>query len=79
MTKKLTRHGNSMALIIDKPLLQMLNITEETNLELFINNDSLVIRPVAKKSRRAKSNKEIREIAQEIMDEYSDVFKKLAQ
>lgn len=79
MTKKLTRHGNSMALIIDKPLLKMLNITEKTNLELSISNDSLIIRPMTRKSSRAKTNKEIREIAQEIMDEYADVFKKLAQ
>lgn len=77
MTKKLTRHGNSLALIIDKPLLQMLQISEKTNLELFIENNSLIIRPVAKKSKRSKS--EIKKIAQEIMDEYADVFKKLAK
>lgn len=77
MPKKLTRHGNSLALIIDKPLLQLLNISEKTNLELLIEDGALVIRPVKKQTKRSKS--EIKQIAQEIIDEYADVFKKLAK
>jgi antitoxin component of MazEF toxin-antitoxin module len=77
MSKKLTRHGNSLALIIDKPLLRLLNISEKTNLELLIEDGALVIRPTQKKSKRSKS--EIKKIAQEIMDEYADVFQKLAK
>ena len=30
MIKKLTKHGNSWALIIDKPVLDLLNINPET-------------------------------------------------
>ena len=77
MSKKLTKHGNSLALIIDKPILKMLNISEQTQLELSIYNNALVIRPVTKKKIRSKQ--EIKKIAQEIMDEYADVFKKLAK
>lgn len=77
MSKKLTRHGNSLALIIDKPLLKLLNITEKTNLELLIEDGTLVVRPVKKQIKRSKG--EIKRIAQEIMDEYADVFKKLAK
>ena len=77
MPKKLTRHGNSLALIIDKPLLQLLNISEKTNLELLIEDGALIIRPVKKQTKRSKS--EIKQIAQEIIDEYADVFKKLAK
>ena len=77
MSKKLTKHGNSLALIIDKPILKMLNISEQTQLELSIENNALVIRPVTKKKIRSKQ--EIKKIAQEIMDEYADVFKKLAK
>ena len=32
MIKKLQKHGNSMALIIEKPVLQALGITKETPL-----------------------------------------------
>ena len=77
MSKKLTRHGNSLALIIDKPLLRILNISEKTPLELLIEDGSLVIRPI--KGKKGRSKAEIKKIAEEIMDEYADVFKKLAQ
>lgn len=77
MSKKLTRHGNSLALIIDKPLLRLLNISEKTNLEILIEDGALIVRPVQGKKVRSKS--EIKRIAQEIMDEYADVFKKLAE
>ena len=77
MSKKLTRHGNSYALIIDKPLLQILNISEKTDLTLSIEDGALVIRPV--KSSSKKSKQEIKKIAEEIMVEYADVFKKLAK
>lgn len=77
MTKKLTRHGNSFALIIDKPLLRLLDISEKTNLDLFVEDGALIIRPA--KAKGKKSKQEIKKIAQEIMTEYADVFKKLAE
>ena len=64
-------------LVIDKPLLKMLNISEQTQLELSIEDNALIIRPVTKKVVRSKQD--IKKIAQEIMEEYADVFKKLAQ
>jgi antitoxin component of MazEF toxin-antitoxin module len=76
MSKKLTRHGNSLALIIDKPILRILNISEKTNLQLSIENNSLIIRPITQKKKRKQ---EIKKIAQEIINEYADVFKKLAE
>jgi putative addiction module antidote len=76
MSKKLTKHGNSLALIIDKPLLQMLNISEKTSLELLIEDGALIVRPMRQKRR---SKKDIKAIAQEIMKEYADVFHKLAK
>jgi antitoxin component of MazEF toxin-antitoxin module len=30
MNKKLTKHGNSLALVIDKPILELLKIKEST-------------------------------------------------
>ena len=34
MQKTLIKHGNSLALVIDKPILEMLQITPDTKLEL---------------------------------------------
>ena len=46
MTKKLTRHGNSLALVIDRPVLDLLNIDAETPLEIVTDGRVLVISPV---------------------------------
>ena len=47
MVKKLIRHGNSLALVIDKPVLDLLKITEETPLEIETQDGkSLQIRPL---------------------------------
>ena len=39
MTKRLTRSGNSLALVIDRPLLEALDIDAETELELSTDGD----------------------------------------
>ncbi|MCB9062834.1 MAG: AbrB/MazE/SpoVT family DNA-binding domain-containing protein [Halobacteriovoraceae bacterium] len=51
MIKNLTKHGNSMALIIDRPILDLLNISEGTPLEISTNGESLTISPVKDEKR----------------------------
>ena len=46
MIKKLSRHGNSMALIIDKPILEILNITDETPLKISTDGKIITIKPM---------------------------------
>lgn len=46
MIKTLKRHGNSMALVIEKPMMEALGITEETPLQVTVNGNALVITPV---------------------------------
>jgi antitoxin MazE len=46
MIKKLVPHGNSTALIIDKPILQLLKVDETTPLEITTDGKSLIISPV---------------------------------
>ncbi|KMY68601.1 AbrB family transcriptional regulator [Desulfocarbo indianensis] len=53
MIKKLTRHGNSMALVIDKPILELLNISSETPLEITTDGRSLTITPSRRGDRAA--------------------------
>jgi antitoxin component of MazEF toxin-antitoxin module len=43
--KRLIRHGNSLALVIDKPALELLGITEDTPIEVEIDGRGLVVRP----------------------------------
>ncbi len=55
MIKKLTKHGNSSALIIDRAVLELLEIDpEKTPLRVFTDGDSLVITPVRGKAHRKK-------------------------
>jgi len=46
MIKRLTRHGNSYALVIDKAILELLRIDPTAPLELTTDGESLVVRPV---------------------------------
>ena len=45
MIKKLVRHGNSLALVIDKAILDLLRIDHDTPLELITDGDVIIIKP----------------------------------
>lgn len=70
MLKKLVRHGNRFAIILDQPILQALNITEHTKLNISIEHDALIIKP---------EKKSTESVSQEIIEEYENVFDKLAK
>lgn len=46
MIKKLRKVGNSNALILDKPILELLGLKEEGQVKLTISDGSLVITPI---------------------------------
>ncbi|MHB1134936.1 MAG: AbrB/MazE/SpoVT family DNA-binding domain-containing protein [Chloroflexota bacterium] len=52
MLKKLTRHGNSLALVIDRAVLDLLKIDAETPLDISTDGESLTITPVRDEARR---------------------------
>ena len=54
MVKRLTAHGNSAALVIDKPVLELLHITMKTPLELVTDGRNLIISPVRGGKREAQ-------------------------
>jgi antitoxin component of MazEF toxin-antitoxin module len=43
LNKKLTAFGNSYGVVIDKPILELLNITNETELEVTTDNGRRII------------------------------------
>jgi len=45
MTKKLIHHGNSVALVIDKPILELLQISEDTLFEVTTDGKNLILSP----------------------------------
>ena len=46
MIKKLQKHGNSQAIVLDKTLMEALGINQDTPLQVNINGNSLIITPV---------------------------------
>jgi antitoxin component of MazEF toxin-antitoxin module len=75
MVKKLTKTGNSLALVLDKPLLEQLRIDENTALEVSTNGQVIVISPVRDKKRTAL----IKSLVDEAHREYEGVFRRLAE
>lgn len=51
MTKKLARHGNSRALVIEKPILDLLGIDDDTVMELHTDGESLILTPITAEMR----------------------------
>ena len=45
MTKKLIRHGNSAALVLDKALLDLLKVQMDTPLEVTTDGRNIIISP----------------------------------
>jgi len=75
MKKTLIKHGNSLALVIDKPILDMLQISADTPLEISTNGDQLLVTPCREKSRQKKIEGSLKKIN----EEFKDDLKRLAQ
>ncbi|HEV2970550.1 MAG TPA: AbrB/MazE/SpoVT family DNA-binding domain-containing protein [Pirellulales bacterium] len=54
MIKTLTKHGNSYALVIDKPILEILRVSPETPFEVITDGQCLVLSPVREKGEEKK-------------------------
>ena len=67
MTKTLTKHGNSYALVIDLALMDVMHINEKTSISLTISGDRLVVTPDRNGERRPN-----------VMEAYAHVSKKHA-
>ena len=74
MVKKLTAHGNSAALVIDKAVLSLLKITENTPLEITTDGKNLVISPVSD----PKQAQEVKKAFQSVKKRFGRALKNLA-
>ena len=54
MVKRLTKHGNSLALVIDRGILELLDIDSETPLSLTTDGKCLVVAPLRGPARRKR-------------------------
>jgi antitoxin MazE len=75
MIKKLSKHGNSLALVIDRPILELLKIDEETNLNVATDGQTLIVAPVRDVNRKER----LAEAAARGHKRYSKAFRRLAE
>ena len=75
MSKRLTKTGNSLAVILDRPLLEQVGIDETTPLEISTDGDVIVISPM----RDAKTKRRLKKAVEEVNEVYAGVFKRLAE
>ena len=57
MIKRLSKHGNSLALVIDRGVLDLLKIDARTPLEITTDGELMLISPVRDANRKAKFEK----------------------
>jgi len=74
LVKTLPRHGNSLALVIDQPVLDMLGIGADTPLQITTDGRSIVITPFDA-GRHAK----FRTAAEETFHRYPNMLNRFAK
>jgi antitoxin MazE len=74
MRKKLSAIGNSLGIVIEKPILELLDIDRETELDMRTDGERLIIEPV----RGAKRTK-VKAAVQRAMAAHDATSRKLAK
>jgi antitoxin MazE len=75
ITKKLSKHGNSLALVMDRSILELLDIDEQTALNISTDGRALVIVPAQDKRR----NKRFQDALTACNAQYGKALKRLAE
>jgi antitoxin component of MazEF toxin-antitoxin module len=74
MIKRLTRVGNGQALLIDKPILEMLGLGEGDRVRLSLSGRALVVMPVE----QSATDEQVRAAAARAHKKYRQLFERLA-
>jgi len=75
MKKNLTAIGNSLGIIIEKPILDLLGISKETPLEMITDGKRLILEPVREEDRTAK----IKSATRRVMKNHDKTLRELAK
>ena len=75
MKKNLTVVGNSLGIIIEKPILDLLGISKETQLEVTTDGKRLILEPVKEENRAAK----IKAATKRVMKNHDKTLRELAK
>ncbi|NLB82210.1 MAG: AbrB/MazE/SpoVT family DNA-binding domain-containing protein [Clostridiaceae bacterium] len=75
MIKTLSSHGNSAALIIDKPILELLEITINTPLKIITDGKSIIISPVKEPDREERFQSAL----EKVNSDHGETLRKLGE
>ncbi len=75
MEKKLTKHGNSYAMVIDKPILELIQATPETPFEIISDGRSLIMTPI----RSSEQEKKFDDAVAMLHKRFGNAMKELAK
>jgi len=73
--KHLTRQGNSLAIIIDRPILDMLDINEQTPLKLTTDKGRIILEPVSEQ----EIERRFSGASDKVEKRFGRMFKRLAE
>jgi antitoxin component of MazEF toxin-antitoxin module len=75
MVKKLTQHGNSLALILDRPILDLIKVDADTPLDISTDGQRLIISPI----RSVLSDKALKAALAHVNRKHGRTLKRLAE
>ncbi|TWU39347.1 AbrB/MazE/SpoVT family DNA-binding domain-containing protein [Novipirellula artificiosorum] len=75
MIKKLVKHGNSWAIVIDRPILDLLKIEPESQVELTTDGRTINIAPYSEADKKTR----VRAARTAVNKKHSEAFRKLAE
>lgn len=75
MNKHLVKHGNSMAFVIEKPILDLLGADANTQFNMTTDGQALILMPIRDKKRRTA----FRTALEDVNRQYGKALKKLAE
>jgi antitoxin MazE len=74
MRKKLSAIGNSLGIVIEKPILELLDIRRDTELEMKTDGERLIIEPV-----RTNKRQRVKASLQRALVAHDESLRKLAK
>ncbi len=75
MIKTLTKHGNSAALVIERPILDLLGASVDTAFEVVTDGKALILTPVKDAVRHTRFRKSMEKVG----ERYTKSFEELAK
>lgn len=74
MIKKLTKHGNSYALVIERPIMELLHINEKSALYVTTDGSNLIISPAGDPKKQSRFESALKEVNKK----YGNALKRLS-